>query len=139
MLAVDATRIPRGHKLEVRPGRMIMTNGNPSDSLMPFNFGQLNAVSFQQGAALQAMVSQATGAAVQEGVVQNDVTAAGQSMSQGALMKRQKRTLVNFQENFLVPLVEKTAKRYMQFSPEEYPVKDYTFTAFRSLRPSSTT
>jgi len=133
MMAVDATRIPRGHKLEVRPGRMIMTNGNPGESLMPFKFGELSAVSFQQGAALQAMVSQATGAAVQEGVVQNDVTAAGQSMSQGALMKRQKRTLVNFQENFLVPLVEKTAKRYMQFAPEQYPVKDYSFVAYSSL------
>ena len=133
MMAVDATRIPRGHKLEVRPGRMIMTNGNPGETLMPFNFGQLNGVTFQQGQQLQQMVSQATGAAVQEGMVQNDVTAAGQSMSQGALMKRQKRTLVNFQENFLVPFVKKAAIRYMQFDPENYPVQDYTFVAYSSL------
>ena len=133
MMAVDATRIPRGHKLEVRPGRMIMTNGNPGETLMPFNFGQLNGVTFQQGQQLQQMVSQATGAAVQEGMVQNDVTAAGQSMSQGALMKRQKRTLVNFQENFLIPFVRKAAIRYMQFDPENYPVKDYTFCAYSSL------
>jgi len=134
MLAVDATRIPRGHKLEVRPGRMIMTNGAPSESLMPFNFGQLNGVTFQQGAQLQQMVSQATGAAeANAGMVQNDVTAAGQSMSQGAIMKRQKRTLVNFQENFLIPFIKKTATRYMQFDPENYPVQDYTFTPFSSL------
>ena len=133
MLAVDATRIPRGHKLEVRPGRMIMTNGNPGESLMPFNFGQLNGITFQQGQQLQQMVSQATGAAVQEGMVQNDVTAAGQSMSQGALMKRQKRTLVNFQENFLIPFVKKAAIRYMQFDPENYPVQDYTFVPYSSL------
>ena len=134
MMAVDATRIPRGHKLEVRPGRMIMTNGNPGETLMPFNFGQLNGVTFNQGAALQQMVSQATGAAeANAGMVQNDVTAAGQSMSQGALMKRQKRTLVNFQENFLVPFVEKSAKRYMQFDPENYPVQDFSFVAFSSL------
>ena len=134
MMAVDATRIPRGHKLEVRPGRMIMTNGAPSESLMPFNFGQLNGVTFQQGAQLQQMVSQATGAAeANAGMVQNDVTAAGQSMSQGAIMKRQKRTLVNFQENFLIPFIKKTATRYMQFDPENYPVQDYTFTPFSSL------
>jgi len=134
MLAVDATRIPRGHKLEVRPGRMIMTNGAPGESLMPFNFGQLNGVTFQQGAQLQQMVSQATGAAeANAGMVQNDVTAAGQSMSQGAIMKRQKRTLVNFQENFLLPFIKKTATRYMQFDPENYPVQDYTFTPFSSL------
>jgi len=111
-----------------------MTNGAPSESLMPFNFGQLNGVTFQQGAQLQQMVSQATGAAeANAGMVQNDVTAAGQSMSQGAIMKRQKRTLVNFQENFLIPFIKKTATRYMQFDPENYPVQDYTFTPFSSL------
>lgn len=134
MLAVDATRIPRGHKLEVRPGRMIMTNGNPAEVLQPFRFGELSGVNFQQSATLQQMVSQATGAAeANAGQVQNDVTAAGQSMSQGAIMKRQKRTLVNFQENFLVPFIKKAATRYMQFDPEHYPVQDYTFTPFSSL------
>ena len=134
MLAVDATRIPRGHKLEVRPGRMIMTNGNPQEVLQPFRFGELSGVNFQQSATLQQMVSQATGAAeANAGMVQNDVTAAGQSMSQGAIMKRQKRTLVNFQENFLIPFIKKAATRYMQFDPENYPVQDYTFMPFSSL------
>jgi len=134
MLAVDSTRIPRGHKLEVRPGRMLLTNGAPSESIMPFNFGQLNGVTFQQGAALQQMVSQATGAAeANSGMVQNDVTAAGMSMTQGAIVKRQKRTLINFQENFLLPFIKKAAWRYMQYDPENYPVKDYNFVAYSSL------
>lgn len=134
MMAVDATRIPRGHKLEVRPGRMLLTNGAPSDSIMPFKFGQLDQVTFAQGAQLQQMVSQATGAAeANAGMVQNDVTAAGMSMTQGAIVKRQKRTLVNFQENFLIPFVRKAAHRYMQFDPENYPVQDYQFVAFSSL------
>ena len=134
MLAVDATRIPRGHKMEVKPGRMLLTNGAPGESLMPFNFGQLNAVTFQQGAQLQAMVSQATGAADgAQPTVQNDVTAAGMSMGQGAIVKRQKRTLLNFQENFLIPFVQKAAYRYMQFAPDQYPVKDYEFEVFSSL------
>ena len=134
MMAVDATRIPRGHKLEVRPGRMLLTNGTPSEAIMPFNFGQLNAVTFQQGAALQQMVSQATGASdASQPVAQNDVTAAGMSMGQGGIIKRQKRTLVNFQENFLIPFVKKAAFRYMQFNPEEYPIGDYNFIPFSSL------
>jgi hypothetical protein len=134
MLAVDATRIPRGSKMEVRPGRIIRTQGNPQETLMPFKFGELSNASFQQSATLQQMVSQATGAAeANAGQVQNDVTAAGQSMSQGAIVKRQKRTLLNFQENFLLPFVTKAAYRYMQFDPENYPVQDYTFTAFSSL------
>lgn len=134
MLAVDATRIPRGHKLEVRPGRMLLTNGAPADSILPFKLGQLDQVTFAQGAQLQQMVSQATGAAeANAGMVQNDVTAAGMSMTQGAIVKRQKRTLVNFQENFLIPFVRKAAHRYMQFDPENYPVRDYQFVPFSSL------
>lgn len=133
MMAVDATRIPRGARMEVRPGKMILTNGSPSDSIMPFRFGELNAVTFQQGAALQQMVSQATGADNTTQQVANDGTAAGMSMSQGALVKRQKRTLLNFQENFLIPFVRKAAWRYMQFDPDNYPVNDYTFLPFSSL------
>ena len=134
MIAMDATRIPRGHKMEIRPGRVLLTNGAPQESIMPFNFGQLNQVSFAQGQQLQNMVSQATGAGeATQGQVQNDVTAAGMSMSQGALVKRQKRTLLNFQENFLIPLVRKAANRYMQFDPDNYPVRDFTFVPFSSL------
>ena len=54
-------------------------------------------------------------------------------MSQGGIVKRQKRTLVNFQENFLIPFVKKAAFRYMQFNPEEYPIGDYNFIPFSSL------
>ena len=134
MIAMDATRIPRGHKMEIRPGRVLLTNGAPQESIMPFNFGQLNQVSFAQGQQLQQMVSQATGSGeMNQGQVQNDVTAAGMSMSQGAIVKRQKRTLLNFQENFLIPLVRKAAFRYMQFDPDNYPVQDYTFVPFSTL------
>ena len=134
MMAVDATAIPRGHKLEVRPGRMLLTNGDPKSAFMPLHFGAVDQITFAQGQQLQQMVSQATGAAeANAGMVQNDVTAAGMSMTQGAIVKRQKRTLVNFQENFLIPFVRKAAWRYMQFDPEHYPVQDYTFVPFSSL------
>ncbi len=54
-------------------------------------------------------------------------------MSLGALIKRHKRTLINFQESFLLPFVRKAAYRYMQFDPERYPVSDYQFVASSSL------
>jgi len=113
---------------------MLLTNGSPQDAIMPFKFGGVDQVTFAQGQQLQNMVAQATGSAdSSQGQVQNDVTAAGMSMTQGALMKRQKRTLVNFQENFLIPFVRKAAYRYMQFDPENYPVNDYKFVPFSSL------
>ena len=54
-------------------------------------------------------------------------------MSLGAIIKRHKRTLINFQEAFIIPFVEKAAWRYMQFEPEMYPVADYKFHTSSSL------
>jgi hypothetical protein len=136
MMAVDATRIPRGDKFEVRPGKMILTNGAPQESIMPFKFGQVDQISFNQAQNLQMMVQQATGsqdAAEMAKGPSSDTTAAGISMSMGAVMKRQRRTLVNFQESFFKPLIKKTAWRYMQFDPEKYPSKDYHFSVISSL------
>jgi hypothetical protein len=136
MMAVDASRLPRGAKLEIRPGKTILTNGNPQEILQPFNFGQVGQVTFAQAAQLQTMVQQATGAvdsAGMQGVVNGEATAAGISMGLGAIIKRHKRTLINFQESFLLPMIEKSAWRYMQFAPELYPVQDYKFVPSSSL------
>ncbi len=136
MLAIDATRLPRGAKPEIRPGKMILTNGDPREVLQPFNFGQVNQITFAQASALQQMVQQATGAVDSAGIagqVNGEATAAGISMSLGAIIKRHKRTLINFQQSFLLPFVAKAAHRYMQFDPENYPVADYKFTATSTL------
>ena len=136
MMAVDASRMPRGAKLDVRAGKTILTNGNPAEVLQPLRFGQLDQVSFTQAASLQTMVQQATGAIDSAGIpasINGEATAAGISMGLGAIIKRHKRTLINFQENFLIPFVEKSACRYMQYTPELYPVKDYKFVATSSL------
>lgn len=136
MMAMDATRLPRGAKPEIRPGKIILTNGDPREILNPFNFGQVSQITFQQAQALQQMVQQATGAVDSAGIagqVNGEATAAGISMSLGAIIKRHKRTLINFQQSFLIPFVEKAAWRYMQFDPENYPVNDYKFVATSSL------
>ena len=136
MMAVDATRLPRGARPEVRPGKMILTNGDPREVLQPFNFGQVNQITFAQAGALQQMVQQATGAVDSAGIagqVNGEATAAGISMSLGAIIKRHKRTLINFQQSFLIPFVKKAAHRYMQFDPENYPVSDYKFNASSTL------
>lgn len=136
MMAIDATRLPRGAKPEVRPGKMILTSGDPREVLQPFNFGQVNQITFAQAGALQQMVQQATGAVDSAGIagqVNGESTAAGISMSLGAIIKRHKRTLINFQQSFLIPFVKKAAYRYMQFDPENYPVADYKFNASSTL------
>jgi len=136
MLAMDATRMPRGARPEVRAGKVILTNGSPSEVIQPFNFGNVSQVTFGQAAELQKMVQTATGAIDSAGIsgsINGDATAAGISMSLGAIIKRHKRTLINFQESFLIPFVTKAAHRYMQFNPENYPVADYKFHTSSSL------
>ncbi len=136
MMAMDASRMPRGAKPTIQPGKTILTNGNPSEILQPFNFGQVNQITFAQAQALQTMVQTATGAIDSAGIagsINGESTAAGVSMSLGAIIKRHKRTLINFQEAFLIPFVTKAAWRYMQFEPEMYPVADYKFHTSSSL------
>jgi hypothetical protein len=136
MMAIDASRLPRGMKPEIRPGKMLLTNGNPAEILQPFKFGGLDQTSFAQAQALQQMVQQSTGAIDAAGIpgsINGEATAAGISMSMGAIIKRHKRTLINFQELFLIPMIQKTAWRYMQFNPEVYPVADYKFVPTSSL------
>ena len=136
MLAMDATRIPRGTKPEIRAGKLLLTNGDPREIINPFNFGNVSQITFAQAAALQSMVQQSTGAVDSSGVggqINGEATAAGISMSLGAIIKRHKRTLINFQESFLIPFVSKAACRYMQYEPELYPVSDYNFNATSTL------
>ena len=136
MMAMDASRMPRGAKPSIQPGKTILTNGNPAEILQPFNFGQVSQITFSQAQALQTMVQTATGAIDSAGIagsVNGDATAAGVSMSLGAIIKRHKRTLINFQESFVIPFVTKAAWRYMQFEPEMYPVADYKFHTSSSL------
>jgi hypothetical protein len=135
MLAMDATRIPRGHTPQVRPGKMILTNGDPREVLQPFNFGNVDQITFSQAEALQLMLRQATGTmdgAALSGIGSNNKTGAVSTVL-GAMAKRQKRTLVHFQECFWIPFIEKAAWRYMQFDPENFPVSDYKFVAQSSL------
>lgn len=136
MMAMDATRLPRGARPEVRPGKILLTNGDPREVLQPFNFGQVSQITFAQADQLQKMVQTATGAIDSAGIpgsINGEATAAGISMSLGAIIKRHKRTLINFQESFLIPFVTKVAHRYMQFEPEIYPVNDYKFEVTSSL------
>jgi hypothetical protein len=51
----------------------------------------------------------------------------GMSMAVASIIKKYKRTLVNFQEDFLIPFIKKAAFRFMQFDPERYPSVDMNF------------
>lgn len=133
MMAMDATRLPRGSKFEVRPGKSMLTNGNPNEILMPFKFGTTDASNIETAGRFEQMLLQATGTLDSAGMQAQPAGAGEMSITLSSIIKKNKRTLVNFQDQFLIPLIEKMAYRFMQFDPENFPVKDYNFVASSSL------
>ena len=129
MIAMDATRLPRGAKFEVKPGKAILTNGNPGEILFPFKFGNTDGNNLTTAQAFERMLLQATATLDSQGMVTQGARDAnpGISMAVATIIKKYKRTLVNFQEDFLIPFIQKAAFRYMQFDPERYPTVDYKF------------
>ena len=130
MIAMDATRLPRGAKFEVKPGKALLTNGNPAEILYPFKFGQTSPENFATSKEFERMLLMATGTLDSQGVVSQasrDASGASMSMAMAGIIKKYKRTLTNFQEDFMIPLIRKVAYRYMQFDPERYPSVDFKF------------
>ncbi len=137
MMAMDATRLPRGAKYEVKAGKNLLVNGNPNEIMMPFKFGVTDPGNLQTASTFQAMLLQATGTmdatAMPGQVAAGEASGAGLSMALSGLMKKNKRTLINFQEDFLVPFIQKAAWRFMQFDPERYPVQDFKFVPLSTM------
>jgi hypothetical protein len=131
MIAADATRLPRGIKLEVRPGKTILTNGDPRNAIMPLTLGQTDSHTYQQVQSLQNMIQMGTGSA--DLGAPDRATSSGMSMVQSASIKRQKRTLMNFQNTFLIPMINKAVWRKIQFDVERYPVVDYKFVPYSTM------
>jgi hypothetical protein len=130
MMAMDATRLPRGAKFEVKPGKAILTNGNPNEILFPFKFGNTDGSNLTTAKEFERMLLQATGTLDSQGMVSAVARDAGQggiSMAVASIIKKYKRTLVNFQEDFMIPFITKATYRYMQFDPERYPTVDMKF------------
>jgi len=134
MMGMDATRLPRGAKFEIKPGKAFMVNGNPAEILYPFKFGETSLNNLNTAKEFERMLLQATGTMDSQGMVsQGNRDGAGLSMAVATIIKKYKRTLVNFQEDFLIPFIQKAAFRYMQFDPERYPSVDMKFIATATL------
>jgi hypothetical protein len=130
MMAMDATRLPRGAKFEVKPGKSFLTNGDPNQIMMPLRFGAPDTSSVMASQNYERLLLQATGTVDSAGMPSSaprDAGAGGMSMAMAGIIKKYKRTLSNFQEDFLIPFINKAAWRYMQFDPERYPSADVKF------------
>ena len=130
MMAIDATRMPRGASYSIRPGKTILTNGNPNEILAPMKFGQTDAANAAQAKEFERMFLQATGTmdtSQFSGGLPDGAKSGAVSMMLGTVLKKHKRTITTFQETFLIPLINKIAYRYMQFDPNRFPAQDFSF------------
>lgn len=130
MMAMDASRLPKGFVLSVKPGKSILTNGDPKNVLNPIHFGQLDQSTFTHSQQLDQMVQRATGSLDVISLAQRaggDARPGAVSMMLSGIVKRHKRTLMNFIEKFYVPALRKIMWRNMEFSPERYVPLNWTF------------
>jgi hypothetical protein len=83
------------------------------------------------------MLLQATGTmdsmAMTRSVASGEAGGASMSLAMSAIIKKNKQALMNFQDDFLIPMIKKIAYRYMQFDPERYPSQDFSFVPASTL------
>lgn len=127
MMGLDATRLPRGAKFQVSPGKNFMVNGNPQEIMFPFKFGQTDGQAMETSKEFERMLLMATGTIDSNGQVSQVSRDGNMDMATATLIKKYKRVLVNFQEDFLIPFIYKATWRYMQYNPERYPSVDVKF------------
>lgn len=131
MLGVDTGRIPKTFKLEIKPGKLWLTQGPPAEVLNPVQIGNIDANTFNQASEMERMVQMGTGAFDTATALKNQSQSgasglSSNSMMMGAFVKRSKRSINNVDRNLLQPLIKKVMWRYMQFDPQRYP-NDYKF------------
>ena len=129
MMGIDATRIPRGMKFEVIPGKSLLANGNPAEIFTPMKFGQTDGQAMQTANEFERMLLMSTNTVDSNGQVTQVARDGGQGfdLAVATMIKKNKRALVNRQEDFIIPFVQKACWRYMQFDPERYPSVDVNF------------
>ena len=136
MMAMDASKLPRGFQLTVKPGKSILTNGDPKNILNPMHFGQLDQSTFAHSQQLDQMVQRATGSLDVISLASRaggDARPGAVSMMLSGIVKRHKRTLMGFIDRFFIPALRKMMWRNMQFYPERYTPLNWTFNASSTM------
>lgn len=133
MIGLDATRIPRGMKFEVKPGKAMMFNGPPGDAMAPMKFGSESGQAMATSKEFERMLLMATATVDSAGAPTQVARDTNMDMATATIIKKYKRVLVNFQEDFLIPFIYKASWRRMQFDPERYPSVDVKFCPLATL------
>ncbi len=86
----------------------ILTNGNPNEILFPFKFGNTDGSNLTTAKEFERMLLMATGTLDSQGMitaVSRDAGQGGISMATASIIKKYKRTLVNFQNDLALAIL----------------------------------
>lgn len=136
MFAMDSSRVPKGFKFNITPGRNVMINGNPVEAIQRLDMGAVTPQLIQTAELFQTFLRQSTGTidvTAMPGSVSGDAKSGAMAMALSGIIKKSKRSLALIQFGFLEPLIKKLAVRYQQFCPEDFPVRSYDYTVKGSL------
>lgn len=136
MLGVNAARRDPRAKIEVGPGKVLSSNGDPRETFYPLTFGNIDPTSFSLSGELERLIQSSTGTAGASAPIRTsrvNETVGGMSLVRGDLAKRHKRTLRLWERHLLQPLVEKFALRHMYYNEEVYPFLDIKFRVRTSM------
>lgn len=129
MMGADITRLPRNPDMRVRPGKVWLTRGRPSEVLEPIILGNIDPNTFNQSSEMERLVQVGTGSIESNAPLNSDrrnETASGISMIQSSALKRQRAVMANLERQLLNPFIRKALWRLMQFNPTRYKA-DYDF------------
>lgn len=130
MFGLDATRLPKGFNFTVAPGRNILFQGPPKDGFERLNMGTSDPAILTTAETFERMGLQAMGAGDAGNIpslVRGNADANTLSLALAGLIKRHKSILRAFQRQFLQPTVRFQMICYMQFDPQVFPPKDFSF------------
>lgn len=137
VFATDATRLPRGFRFELYPGRNIPVTGDVNQAIQRVDMGPTNPAFLQTAEGFERMLLQATGtldSAALPSLVKGGTDPTALQMALAGVVKKNRRSLTLFHEHFLAPFIEEAAQRFVQFEPEVFaPVADLTFRPVSTL------
>lgn len=133
VMGTDATRVPKGLKLDISPGKNVLFNGRPSEIIERLPFGAPDVTSLNTSSTILGWSKSSAG--VSQGPVSpgGSPEAGSMMIALSPVLKRTKAVIRAFQVQFIQPLVMKMAMRFMQFDPEAFPAKDYTFRSLGTM------
>lgn len=123
MMVLNSRLINRGERFLARPGGKLFARGSPRDAAAPLQFSGPDPGSYQQSLELQRMIEMGTGQFTNASPL-SDISRTGTgplSAVLGASVKRSARTLLNIERDYVLPLIEKSARRLHDMAPDLYP------------------